>query len=75
MPSVPSQQQADGVQRRSDLSKTLGECKGMLNAPSVGDGEMVEPAPSTGNQRIIRRKRCRRVLIRPMDRAVDGGGR
>jgi hypothetical protein len=53
MPSAPSQQQTDGVQRRSDLSKTLGECKGVLNAPSVGDGEMVEPAPSTGNQRII----------------------
>jgi hypothetical protein len=51
MPSVPSQQQTDGVQGRSDLSKTLGECKGMLNASSVG--EMVEPPLSTGNQRII----------------------
>ncbi|MCJ9750664.1 hypothetical protein MOV61_08020 [Neorhizobium sp. BETTINA12A] len=37
-----------------DLSKKLDDCNGELKAPSVGDAEMVEPAPDTGNSRVIR---------------------
>ncbi|ARO24821.1 hypothetical protein CO659_18190 [Rhizobium sp. S9] len=37
-----------------DLSKKLDECNGELRPPPVGDAEMVEPAPDTGNSRIIR---------------------
>jgi hypothetical protein len=36
-----------------DLSKKLDRCNGELKAPHVGDGKMVEPAPDTGNSRIV----------------------
>lgn len=38
----------------ADLSRKLGDCGGVLNAPSVGDGGMVTPAPETGRERVIR---------------------
>jgi hypothetical protein len=53
MPAAPSQQQPGAAQDGADHSRKLDTCNGVLDAPSVGDGEMVEPAPSTGNQRVI----------------------
>jgi hypothetical protein len=50
---------ASGENRNSeemnpDLSQKLDTCNGELKAPPVGDGKMVEPAPDTGNSRIIK---------------------
>ncbi|MBB4195667.1 hypothetical protein GGE45_005728 [Rhizobium aethiopicum] len=52
-PSQPNQGR-DSTDDHQDLSKKLDECNGELRPPPVGDTEMVEPAPDTGNSRIIR---------------------
>lgn len=53
---APSQsnQDRDSADDHQDLSKKLDDCNGELRPPPIGDTEMVEPAPDTGNSRIIR---------------------
>lgn len=54
-PAEPrSGQQAAPKDQNRDLSRKLDDCNGVLKAPGVGDDEMVEPAPETGNTRIIK---------------------
>ncbi|ABC91506.1 hypothetical conserved protein [Rhizobium etli CFN 42] len=52
-PSQPNQGRGSADDHR-DLSEKLSDCNGELRPPPVGDTEMVEPAPDTGNSRIIR---------------------
>ncbi|AGS22543.1 hypothetical protein [Rhizobium etli] len=52
-PSQPNQGRGSADDHR-DLSEKLSDCNGELRPPPVGDIEMVEPAPDTGNSRIIR---------------------
>jgi len=47
-------QQAAPENNGRDLSRKLDDCNGVLEAPGVGDGELVEPAPETGKSRVIR---------------------
>ncbi|APO78698.1 hypothetical protein AM571_PC00962 (plasmid) [Rhizobium etli 8C-3] len=37
----------------SDTSK-LSDCNGVLKPPSIGDGDLVKPAPPIGNTPVIR---------------------
>ncbi|MEX2744430.1 hypothetical protein AB3480_24440 [Rhizobium mongolense] len=41
-----------GPTNRSDTSK-LSDCNGVLMPPSIGDGDLVKPAPPIGNTPII----------------------
>ncbi|PDT31066.1 hypothetical protein CO660_06440 [Rhizobium sp. L9] len=52
-PSQPNQG-GGSADDHQDLSKKLDDCNGELRPPPIGDAEMVEPAPDTGNSRIIR---------------------
>jgi len=52
-PAAPGQNNGS-ADNRQDLSRKLDSCNGELKAPPVGDGKMVEPAPDTGNSRIIK---------------------
>ncbi|TCQ27931.1 hypothetical protein [Rhizobium sp. PP-CC-3G-465] len=35
------------------LTEKLDDCNGVLKPPAVGDGEIVEPAPQTGQMPVI----------------------
>ena len=50
---TPQDNDGVGKQDRS-LTEKLDKCNGELKAPGVGDDEMVEPAPETGNMPIIK---------------------
>nr|WP_018237937.1 hypothetical protein [Ensifer sp. BR816] len=44
----------DGDADQGTLTQKLDECDGVLKPPSVGDTEMVEPAPDVGRTPVIR---------------------
>lgn len=50
----PDQSAKPGNQSGAAPQPDLSKCKGVLKAPGVGDGEMVTPAPSTGNTPVIK---------------------
>ena len=50
----PGQSAKPGNQSGTAAQPDLSKCKGVLQAPGVGDGEMVTPAPSTGNMPVIK---------------------
>ncbi|MBW6422551.1 hypothetical protein KX729_13925 [Rhizobium sp. XQZ8] len=54
-PVPPGPGQNNGhTDNSQDLAQKLDSCNGELKAPPVGDGQMVEPAPDTGNSRVIK---------------------
>lgn len=52
-PTSPSQGQSNGAAESNQLSRKLDNCGSVLEAPKVGDGDIVTPAPSTGTGRVI----------------------
>ncbi|AYD04693.1 hypothetical protein [Neorhizobium sp. NCHU2750] len=51
----PSSSEANRkAEKMPDLSDKLDKCNGELKAPPVGDGDIIEPAPDTGNSRIVK---------------------
>lgn len=48
--------------------RNLADCNGVLRPPTVGDQELVEPAPPTGNMPVIRPGEV------PPGNAAPGGG-
>jgi hypothetical protein len=53
---VPPQAKSGRTVQSGDGSSTtqLSDCGGVLTPPAVGDGDMVEPAPSVGETPVIR---------------------
>jgi hypothetical protein len=52
--AAPSPRSPAGERDPQALVEKLDECNGELKAPPVGDGAIVEPAPDTGNTRVIK---------------------
>lgn len=42
------------AERSENRTQLLAPCNGVLSPPSVGDGELVEPAPPAGSTPIIK---------------------
>jgi hypothetical protein len=53
-PADPTPGGAKGESADRGLAQKLDHCHGVLKAPSVGDSDMVTPAPSTGSERVIK---------------------
>ncbi|MBP1853576.1 hypothetical protein [Rhizobium halophytocola] len=58
-PDQPADDQATGkdsgsAEDEQSLTETLDDCNGVLKPPVVGDHEMVEPAPDTGETPVIK---------------------
>lgn len=50
--SPDAQRQTNGAEK--SLSEVLEDCNGVLDPPPVGDSEIVEPPPDTGETPVIR---------------------
>ena len=60
-PAVSDRARPD-AERSQNRTQLLAPCNGVLSPPSVGDGELVEPAPPAG----------RTPVIKPGDRILPG---
>lgn len=50
--SPDAERETDGAEK--SLSEVLEDCNGILDPPPVGDSEIVEPPPETGETPVIR---------------------
>lgn len=49
----PQSSQDSTATSQPTLGQKLDDCDGVLKPPNVGDGDIVEPAPQTGNMPVI----------------------
>lgn len=50
----PNQSDPETAPGDDELSSKLDDCNGVLEPPSTGDADIVEPAPSVGRTPVIR---------------------